>query len=92
MIAFNDRPYIFDALRYTSNRRRLFIDTFATLRQTLGFDPIPHAKVSRIIELLHSSASIIDDVQDNESSRKDLPSYYQRHGYATAAFAALRLG
>lgn len=85
------REYIKDALKYSSNRRKLFIESFDKVRHKLGFKECRKDSVISIIEYLHSSASIVDDIQDNEILRKGIPCYYKRNDFATATFAALRL-
>ena len=76
-----------DFFNYKSHRRETFIDLF--LKKDI--DKQKKEIVSSIIECLHSSATIIDDIQDNEIMRKGKPCYYIRHGYSTASFVALKL-
>ena len=87
----NHTEYIKDALRYSSNRRKIFVEAFDNIRRKLGFKDCKKDSAISIIEYLHSSASIIDDIQDNEVRRKGIPCYYKRNDHATATFASLRL-
>lgn len=85
------RAYLEDALKYPSNRRQIFIEAFGEIRKNRGL-PFENKELAlSIIELLHSAATIIDDMQDNEVYRKDIRCYYVRNNPGVAAFASIRL-
>lgn len=86
-----DEYYLTDALGYSSGRRALFVKAFQQLAIELGAQQIAEKRITHIAELIHCSATIVDDMLDNESSRKGVPSYYIRHGRHVAAFASLNL-
>jgi geranylgeranyl pyrophosphate synthase len=83
--------YLSDALNFTSNRRLVFVKMFQKIGREFGVNQPPEEAVAYAMECIHASATIIDDMLDNECLRKDLPSYYVRHGGPVAAFAALNL-
>jgi Polyprenyl synthetase len=83
--------YLVDALSYSSKRRLMFVRLYQEIGRELGFRQLSDQFIFEVLERIHSSASIIDDMLDNEAVRKDFPSYYIRHGKAVAGFAALNL-
>jgi geranylgeranyl pyrophosphate synthase len=83
--------YLSDALAFSSNRRILFVKLFQKIGKALGCDQLSEELVVKSLEHIHASATIIDDMLDNESLRKEIPTYYIRHGHPVAAFAALNL-
>jgi geranylgeranyl pyrophosphate synthase len=83
--------YLNDAFVFSSNRRVLFVRLYQRIGSDLGFKQISEEVIVQILEHIHASATIIDDMLDNEYLRKDLPSYYVRHGHPVSAFAALNL-
>jgi geranylgeranyl pyrophosphate synthase len=85
------KNYLIDALKYKSNRRLNLVRLFQSIGSANNCLQQSEEIVLEIIENIHSSASIIDDMLDNESTRKGLPSYYIRNGYSVASFASLNL-
>lgn len=83
--------YLKDALSFTSKRRVLFVRLYQRIGSNIGYVQSPEGVVVEALEYIHASATIIDDMLDNEHVRKEIPSYYVRHGHAVAAFAALNL-
>jgi geranylgeranyl pyrophosphate synthase len=86
-----DNEYLNDAFSFSSKRRVLFVKLYHRMGRHLGFEQISEHIVVQALEHIHASATIIDDMLDNEHLRKDIPSYYVRHGHSIAAFAALNL-
>jgi geranylgeranyl pyrophosphate synthase len=83
--------YLNDAFIFSSKRRVLFVRLYQRIGRHLGFNQISEEIVVQALEHIHASATIIDDMLDNEYLRKEIPSYYVRHGQPVAAFAALNL-
>lgn len=84
--------YINDALKYRSARREFVIDKIYNYCHQFRTDTEVNKKAILLaMEYFHSSASIIDDIQDCETERKGIPAYYIRNNYGTAAFASLNL-
>jgi geranylgeranyl pyrophosphate synthase len=83
--------YLNDAFSFSSKRRVLFVRLYQRIGSHLGFEQISEQTIVQALEHIHASATIIDDMLDNEHLRKDIPSYYVRHGHSIAAFAALNL-
>ena len=86
-----ENNYLNDAFIFSSNRRVLFVRLFQQIGGDLGFVQISEEVIVKTLEHIHASATIIDDMLDNEYLRKEIPSYYVRHGHSVAAFAALNL-
>ncbi|GAA3840093.1 polyprenyl synthetase family protein [Streptomyces phyllanthi] len=53
----------------------------------LGTDPEPYRPLTAITELLHVSALVIDDIQDNSPTRRGRPSVHEVFGTAPAITA-----
>ncbi len=87
----SEGDYLCDALSFSSRRRLLFVRLYQQIGTHLGFEQLSEQVVVQALEHIHASATIIDDMLDNEHLRKDIPSYYVRHGHPIAAFAALNL-
>ncbi len=84
--------YLKDALRFRSARREYVVDKiFKYCEQFRGKQEVDKSDILLGLECFHSSASIIDDIQDGETHRKGIPSYFLRHNYGTSAFASLNL-
>jgi len=86
-----ENSYLNDAFVFSSKRRVLFVRLYQRICRHLGFEQISEDVVVRALEHIHASATIIDDMLDNDYLRKEIPSYYVRHGHPVAAFAALNL-
>jgi geranylgeranyl pyrophosphate synthase len=86
-----EADYLKDALAFSSKRRVLFVKLYQKIGAGLGFEQISEEVLVEALEHIHGSATIIDDMLDNDYLRKEIPSYYIRHGNAVAAFAALNL-
>lgn len=86
-----EADYLRDALAFSSKRRVLFVKLYQRIGSLLGFAQISEEVVVQALEHIHASATILDDMLDNEYLRKDIPTYYMRHGHSVAAFAALNL-
>jgi|GEM_PF-4433197 len=69
----------------------MFVRLYQQICGELNCRQLPEEFVFEVIERIHGSATIIDDMLDNEAVRKNIPSYYVRHGKPVAAFAALNL-
>jgi geranylgeranyl pyrophosphate synthase len=84
--------YIIDALKFRSARRELVVDKIFNFSSQFAIRNERNKKeILLAIEYIHTSASIVDDIQDYETIRKNELTYYKRHGYGTSAFAALKL-
>ncbi|UTP36611.1 polyprenyl synthetase family protein [Streptomyces rapamycinicus] len=53
----------------------------------LGADPEPYRPLTAVTELLHVSALVIDDIQDNSPTRRGRPSVHEVFGTAPAITA-----
>lgn len=86
-----NREYLYDALKYRSGRREFVIDKIYKFSSQFHNIELNKNDILNSIECFHTSASIIDDIQDYEEKRKGTPSYYVRQGYGNSAFASLNL-
>ena len=84
-----NRDYLKDALSHRSARRELVVDCIFKFCKSFSHFSANKTNILQAIEYFHTSASIIDDIQDGDVKRKDSPSYYKRQGYDNAAFASL---
>ncbi len=88
----SNKFYLKDALQFRSARREYVVDKiFRHCEQFRYSQKVNKSDILFALECFHSSASIIDDIQDGETHRKGIPSYFLRHSYGTSAFASLNL-
>lgn len=84
--------YIIDALKFRSARREFVIEKIYNFcSQFVTQNERNKKEILLAIEYIHTSASIVDDIQDFEILRKNELTFYKRHGYGTSAFASLKL-
>ncbi len=88
----NQPNYIIDALRFRSARREFVVEKIYNFcSQFTNQNERNKKEILLAIEYIHTSASIVDDIQDFEILRKNELTFYKRHGYGTSAFASLKL-
>ena len=88
----NKPYYIKDALKFRSARREFVVEKIYNFCSQFSDKNERNKKeILLAIEYIHTSASIVDDIQDYENLRKNELTYYKRHGYGTSAFASLKL-
>lgn len=74
-------------LKYRSNRREIFINS---LTQIYNIEPSLKDKILQIVELIHFTATTIDDILDRDEIRKEIPTYYMRNGIDKAILDSFR--
>lgn len=83
--------YTREALAYSSNRRSGLIRLIGDICVALGARPVPTESVTECFNKLHSAASILDDLVDNEVLRAGKPAFHRRHPVGVAAITSVHL-
>ena len=86
-----NNQYTREALAFSSNRRFTVIALIRDICIGIGARVIPLEQVVDCFNKLHSAASILDDLADNETIRAGKPTFHIRHSSVIAAITSVHL-